>query len=57
MIVARTAKVKQLLGKRVDEPSEISLNIRKKVIKDGIGMVVNRYGRRFEVQLKLEARP
>jgi serine protease Do len=44
-------------GKRVDEPSQISLNISKKVVKDGVGMIVNRYGRRLEVQVKLEAHP
>jgi serine protease Do len=44
-------------GKRIDEPSQISLNIRKKAVKDGVGMIVNRYGRRFEVQLKLKAHP
>jgi serine protease Do len=42
-------------GKRVDDPSQISSNVRKKTVNDGVGMIVNRYGRRFEVQLKLRA--
>ena len=44
-------------GKRIDDPSQISSNIRKKTVKDDIRMVVNRYGRSFEVQLNLEAHP
>ena len=44
-------------GKRIHDPSQISFNVRRKTVKDGIGMIVNRYGRLFEVQLKLQARP
>jgi S1-C subfamily serine protease len=43
-------------GKRVDDPSQISSNVHKKTINEDIGMIVNRYGRRVEVQLKLQAR-
>src|SRR4026208_441837 len=42
-------------GKRVDDPSQISSNVCKKTVNDGVAMIVNRYGRRFEVQLKLRA--
>jgi S1-C subfamily serine protease len=44
-------------GKRIDDPSQISSNIRKKSVNDSIGITVNRYGRSFEVQLKLDAHP
>jgi serine protease Do len=44
-------------GKRIDDPSQISSNIRKKSVNDSIGITVNRYGSSFEVQLKLEAHP
>jgi serine protease Do len=43
-------------GKRVNDPSQISSNVHKKTINEDIGMIVNRYGRRVEVQLKLQAR-
>ena len=44
-------------GKRIHDPSQISFNVRRKTVKDDIGMIVNRYGRLFEVQLKLQTRP
>jgi serine protease Do len=44
-------------GKRIDDPSQISSNIRKKSVNDGVGITVNRYGKSFELQLKLEAHP
>lgn len=44
-------------GKRIDDPSQISSNIRKKSVNDSIGITVNRYGRSFEVQIKLDAHP
>jgi S1-C subfamily serine protease len=43
-------------GKRVNDPSQLSSNVHKKTINEDIGMIVNRYGRRVEVQLKLQAR-
>jgi serine protease Do len=49
--------IESIDGRRVDDPSQISSNIRKKTVKDDIRMIVNRYGRRFEVQLNLEAHP
>jgi serine protease Do len=44
-------------GKRVDDNTEISLNVRKKTINDSLTMTINRYGERFEVPIQLQARP
>jgi serine protease Do len=44
-------------GKRIDDTVEISLNLRKKNIRDKIIMSVNRYGRHFEVSVELQNRP
>jgi serine protease Do len=44
-------------GKRIDDTVEISLNLRKKNISDKIMMSVNRYGRHFEISVKLQNRP
>ena len=44
-------------GKRIDDTTEISLNVRKKNITYKLTMSVNRYGRRFEVPIQLQARP
>jgi serine protease Do len=44
-------------GKRIDDTVEISLNLRKKNVSDKIMMSVNRYGRHFEISLKLQNRP
>jgi S1-C subfamily serine protease len=44
-------------GKRVDDNTEISLNVGKKTINDKLVMTINRYGRRFEVPIWLRARP
>ena len=44
-------------GKRIDESTEISLNVRKKTINDSLAMTINRYGRRYEVPIQLQARP
>jgi serine protease Do len=43
-------------GKRVDDNTEISLNVRKKATNDKLIMTINRYGRRFEVPIQLRAR-
>jgi serine protease Do len=44
-------------GKRIDGNTEISLSVRKKTINDSLTMTINRYGRRFEVPIQLQARP
>lgn len=43
-------------GKRVNDNTEISLNVRKKATNDKLMMTINRYGRRFEVPIQLRAR-
>jgi serine protease Do len=43
-------------GKRIDDTAEISLNVRKKNINDKLTITINRYGRRFEVDIQLQAR-
>jgi serine protease Do len=40
-------------GKRLDDDTEISLDVRKKAINDKIVMTINRYGRRFEIPVQL----
>jgi S1-C subfamily serine protease len=42
--------------KRIDDTAEISLNMRKKNINDKLTVSINRYGRRFEVPVQLQAR-
>jgi serine protease Do len=49
--------IESLDGKRIDDTVEISLNLRKKKITDGIMMSVNRYGRHFEVPIQPQNRP
>jgi S1-C subfamily serine protease len=44
-------------SKRIDDTTEISLNVRKKTLRDRLTMTINRYGRRFEVPIQLQARP
>ena len=34
-------------GKRIDDTTEISLNVRKKMVNDSLTITINRYGRRF----------
>ena len=43
-------------GKRIDDTAEISLNVRKKNINDKLTITINRFGRRFEVHIQLQAR-
>jgi serine protease Do len=44
-------------GKRIDDTVEISLNLRKKNIRDKLMFSVNRYGLHFEVPIQLQNRP
>jgi len=44
-------------GKRVDDNTEISLSVRTKTMNDSLMITINRYGRRFEVPIQLQARP
>jgi serine protease Do len=43
-------------GRRIDDTVEISLNVKKKNINDKLTVSINRYGRRFEVPIQLQAR-
>ena len=43
-------------GKRIDDNTEISLNVRKKTVNDSLTMSINRYGRCFELPIQLQAR-
>ena len=49
--------IESIDGKRINDPSQISSNIRKKSVNDSIGITVNRYGKIFEVQVKLDVHP
>ena len=44
-------------GKKIDDTTEISLNVRKKTVNDSLTITINRYGERFEVPIQLQARP
>ncbi len=44
-------------GKKVDDNTEISINVRKKTINDSLTVTINRYGERFEVPIQLQTRP
>ena len=49
--------IEEVDGNRIDDTVEISLKIRKKNINDKLTIAINRYGRRFEVPIQLQARP
>ena len=49
--------IEEIDSNRINDPSEVSSQVRKKHVRDQILMVVNRYGRRFDVPLQLQARP
>jgi serine protease Do len=49
--------IEEIDGDRINDPSHVSSQVRKKHVRDQISMIVNRYGRRFEVHLQLQARP
>jgi len=44
-------------NKRIDDTTEISINVRKKTLRDKLTMTINRYGKRYEVPIQLQARP
>jgi serine protease Do len=44
-------------GRKIDDTTEISLNVREKTVNDSLTMTIDRYGRRFEVPIQLQARP
>jgi serine protease Do len=49
--------IEEIDGSRINDPSQLSSQVRKKHISDQVSMIINRYGRRFEVPLQLQARP
>jgi len=49
--------IEEIDSNRINDPSEVASQVRKKHVRDQILMVVNRYGRRFDVPLQLQARP
>ena len=49
--------VEAIDGKKITDPSQMSSNIRKRSINEKIIMTINRYGRRFDCQIQLLARP
>ena len=49
--------IEEVDGKRIDDTQEISLKVRKKNINDKLMLTINRYGRRFELPIQLQARP
>ena len=49
--------IEEIDSNRINDPSQVSSQVRKKHVRDQILMVVNRYGKRFDVPLQLQARP
>jgi serine protease Do len=49
--------IESLDGKRITDPMQISSNIRKKNVKDRVVVRINRYGRQFDREIELLARP
>ena len=49
--------IESLDGKRITDPMQISSNIRNKNVKDKVVVRINRYGRQFDREIELLARP
>lgn len=49
--------IESLDGKRITDPMQISSNIQKKNVKDKVVVRINRYGRQFDREIELLARP
>ncbi|MGB5090005.1 MAG: PDZ domain-containing protein, partial [Nitrososphaeraceae archaeon] len=50
--------IEEIDGNKIESPSQISSYIRKKkMVNDGVTVVVNRYGRVYEVPFQMEAHP
>jgi len=50
--------IEEINGNKIENPSQISSYIRKKkMVNDTVTVVINRYGRVYELPLQLEARP
>jgi serine protease Do len=48
--------IEEIDGKRISHPSQISSQVHKKHISDQILVTINRYAKRFEVPIQLQAR-
>jgi S1-C subfamily serine protease len=50
--------IEEISGNKIESPSQISSYIRKKkMVNDTLTIIVNRYGRVYEIPIQLEARP
>ena len=49
--------IEEIDGKRISDPSQISSQVHKKHVRDQILVTINRYSRRFEVPIQLQAHP
>lgn len=50
--------VEEINGNKIDNPSQVSSYIRKKkIVNDTVTITINRYGRVYDVRLKLEPHP
>ena len=49
--------IEEVSGKRINDPSQISSLVRKKHVHEELLVIVNRYGRRFESSIELQAHP
>ncbi|HEY7081158.1 MAG TPA: trypsin-like peptidase domain-containing protein [Nitrososphaeraceae archaeon] len=49
--------IEQVCGQKINDPSQISSLVRKKHVHEDLLVVINRYGRRFETSIELQARP
>jgi len=49
--------IEEVCGKKINDPSQISSLVRKKHVHEELLVIVNRYGRRFESSIELQAHP
>ncbi|MDQ6723837.1 MAG: trypsin-like peptidase domain-containing protein [Thermoproteota archaeon] len=49
--------IESLDGKTINDPLQVSSNIRKKTVKDKVVVRINRYGRRFDKEIQLLPHP
>jgi serine protease Do len=50
--------IEEINGNKIDNPSQVSSYIRKKkIVNDTVTITINRYGRVYDVHLKLESHP
>jgi S1-C subfamily serine protease len=49
--------IERICGHRINDPSQISSLVRKRHVHEELLVAINRYGRRFETSIELQARP